>query len=140
MEGAPTKRNHLHIVVGDVNVHPSKNPLTQGGWFETGILTEFSLHKSHWEYPFDDYARRKGYATWREQTPSRQLVTLSPHLLESGDIEYFGSAVVDQIVVAASGVEPYFDELFSTCIAYALRAACIHKYLSFKKDNEPYFV
>jgi hypothetical protein len=47
---------------------------------------------------------------------------LRPHLLQSGDTTLWGSAVIDGIVVATSGAQPWYDEAFSALVALAFRA------------------
>lgn len=53
---------------------------------------------------------------------SHVVQELRPHLLERGDTVLWGSIVLDGVVVAASGADPWFDEAFAGSVAMCLRA------------------
>jgi hypothetical protein len=91
--------------------------------FEQAILLEHALgDRDKWDADYAAYARAKARSTWLAGRDTHGLAALSPHLLRAGDAGVWGSAVVDGIVVATSGVHPWYDEAFSGAIAYALRA------------------
>ena len=59
--------------------------------------------------------------------PNQIVVERMPHLLKGHDTKFWGSALKDGIVVAASGVEPWFDQLISEMVASVCQALCIDK-------------
>lgn len=95
---------------------------------DDGVFAEvFTMNfgdSSTWEHPFEDIAFAKAELTAKHNMPSREVQLMHPELLEvgtddeMGDIKYWGSAIVGNLVVACSGVESYFDEAFSYMIAY----------------------
>jgi hypothetical protein len=91
--------------------------------FEDAILLEHAVgDRDKWDADYAAYARAKARSTWLAGRDTHGLSTVSPHLLRAGDAGVWGSAVVDGIVVATSGVNAWYDEAFSGAIAYALRA------------------
>lgn len=124
------KRMDMHIVVMD----PLKKP-----WdvpFEEAILLEKSLSdKSQWERPFDEYARAKAKQAWRDGSDNMSKQLLAPATLASGDIAHYGSFEYQGVIVAASGVEPWFDVLVSGWVALAIQQLAQDHYQQFKNDN-----
>jgi hypothetical protein len=107
----------LHIVV--------MNPVAVPGdtSFEQAVLYERSIgDTSRWDADYAAYARAKARTSWLSGMDTHTLRELQPHRLKHGDAGVWGSAVLDGIVVATSGVHPWYDEAFSGAIAYALRA------------------
>ncbi|ANN76167.1 hypothetical protein [Bordetella flabilis] len=91
--------------------------------FEDAILLEHAVgDRERWDADYAAYARAKARSTWLAGRDTHGLSAVSPHLLRVGDAGVWGSAVVDGIVVATSGVNAWYDEAFSGAIAYALRA------------------
>ncbi|CAM3660916.1 hypothetical protein BOSP111201_18875 [Bordetella sputigena] len=92
--------------------------------FEDAILLEHAAgrDRADWDADYAAYARAKARTTWRLGRDTHDAATQAPHLLRAGDAGVWGSAVVDGIVVATSGANPWYDEAFSGAIAYALRA------------------
>jgi hypothetical protein len=91
--------------------------------FEDAILLEHAVgDREKWDADYAAYARAKARSTWLAGRDTHGLAAVSPHLLRAGDAGVWGSAVVDGIVVATSGVNAWYDEAFSGAIAYALRA------------------
>ena len=108
------KRVHLHIVVG----------LSDGT-----VLYEKSIGKrKKWENNYRSVARSKFNDTVKTGEPTRRIQSESPHLA-SGKFPYYGSWIDKQngIVVAASGVEGYWDETFSKIIINVLMAIVYRK-------------
>jgi len=118
------KRLHMHIVV----LVPSLND--EGREYpdyplEPVILYQASFAKVEagpWAHKYDEIARSKALQYWHcrnngyETTPS--------HLLFPNDTPFFGGVKREGIVVACSGVQPYFDKMISgmvcdLCIALA---------------------
>jgi len=75
--------------------------------------------KEHWKYPFDEIARSKAFQLWNDRNDDRTDV--QPHLLMSGDAPFWGAAKMDGILVACSGVQPWFDKMIARMVA----AVCI---------------
>lgn len=87
---------------------------------------------SQWESNFDEIALSKAEQSVRSR---RDTATLPPHYHEVGDTTFWGSVVLDDIVVACSGVEPYFDEMFAMWVASAVKATAKHHYTARVSDN-----
>ena len=101
------------------------NPLCQ--WsehtdIEWSILYEYSHgNPEHWKYEFQKIARSKAMISWRTGLSTRVVQLTAPHLLIEGDTIYYGSVVIDGIVVAVSGFKQDIDELFAGMIALACK-------------------
>lgn len=109
MKNNVVKRSHLHIVVGN----------TDGK-----ILAEKSIGEpDEWKHPYKEIALSKFDLTVRHQKTTREIQLLYPELSgEEGDTFFWGSYIDGGIVVACSGVEAYFDEMYSKIIASIARA------------------
>ncbi len=121
MESGLLKRKDFHVVIMDPCIRP---------WEVTdpslAILHEESFgNRMQWELDFQKIARGKAFLSWRTGIPTHLIRETMPHLLAAGDTIFYGSAVHHGIVVAASGVQPWFDEMFSGWTADACRALCI---------------
>ena len=89
------------------------------------LLYEHSEHKSCdngpnasdnvWPYKFDDIARCKALQLWHNRNDDR--TDIRPHLLFPGDTPFWGGVKRNDIVVATSGVQPYFDKMISGMVA-----------------------
>jgi len=105
----------LHIVVMD--------PLAaQGGEFERAILYEYSINRAQWDADYAAFARAKARVSWRTGRASHEVLSLTPHRLEPGDTLLWGSVCLDGIVVAVSGMQPWYDEALAGMVACAARA------------------
>ncbi len=110
------KRKDLHMVIMD----PGKPYGTCG--FKEAMLFEHSFTPpKYWEHPYAGIARQKASVTWRTGHPSRIVRECMPHLLAAGESRYGGSVNVDGLVVAASGVQPWYDEALSGIAAHVLK-------------------
>lgn len=109
---------HLHVVVID--------PTEPLDLLDDGnILYEYSIgDEEDWQYDFKGIAHQKAYATWRYGMPTQVISEQRPWMLTGEDTPYFGSAYRDGIIVAASGVQPWFDQMFSEMIASVIAALC----------------
>ena len=115
------KRQHMHIVVMD----PQKKPWE--GTFEDAILAEFQIGNStEWQHDYRMIARAKAAIAWREQCSNIVPRLIGPAVLRPGDTIHYGSFVYEGMVVAASGVEPYFDMLVAGWFALAYQQVCQH--------------
>ena len=122
---------HLHIVV----LHPEAkyDPAEK---IERSILYEFSVgNKAEWKYPYAEIARSKARITLRTGMPSLYVVQCAPHLLHFSDTKYGGSAYLDGIVVACSGVQEHFDEMFSMWIASAIKGLALERMQEIRKNE-----
>jgi hypothetical protein len=133
------KRKDLHIVVSVPGIPPGS--LSREEWMKKGILFEHSIgDSSMWEYPYDAIARSKCYLSWCHGMPTQILQTRAPWCLDEGDTIYYGSAVSDGLVVAVSGVQPYYDQMISEMVLSACRALCIDAYTALVADSSVQFV
>lgn len=111
------KRQHLAVVATVTAAisphHPEKTPA------ENMFLIAHFGDKEAWESDYMRIALSKAEKSARTGKGSAEL---APHYLLDGDTVFSGSVVLDDIVVACSGVEPYYDEMFSMWIAAAMKA------------------
>ncbi|ETX10060.1 hypothetical protein MUS1_04315 [Marinomonas ushuaiensis DSM 15871] len=122
-----TCRAELHIVI----MNPQLKPWEAS--FDDAILHECTLGTPEtWPAPFDELARNKAAQTWRDSVANINHHTMHPSSLREGDVLFYGSFVYGNIVVACSGVEPWFDMLVSGWIAVALEQLTINEYQTTK--------
>jgi hypothetical protein len=106
----------LHIVVMDPNAGPAASE------FEHAILYEHSINRANWDADYVHFARAKALVSWRAGMDSHAVQTLRPHLLMPGDTLLWGSVCLDGLVVAVSGMQPWYDEALAGIVACCLRA------------------
>lgn len=107
----------LYLVVMD----PLRGPAVSS--FEEAILYEYAVgDRSKWDADYAGFARAKALVAWRSGMDGHLVQELRPHLLCEKDTVLWGSVVVDGIVVAASGANPWYDEAFAGAVAMLLRA------------------
>jgi hypothetical protein len=111
-------KSHLHVVVLQPGV-----PYVAGA--ELPILFEASFgDQEDWQKwdgkSYKEFAYGKAMLSWRTGLSSREVVLTRPHLLLPGDTRLWGSSVQGGIVSAASGVQPFFDEMFATMTSAAM--------------------
>lgn len=111
------KREHLAVVVTTTDVINPRNP-DKTAKEDMFLIAHFG-DKSVWENDYEDIAISKAEKSVRTGKSSAEL---APHYLLDSDTVFWGSVVLDDIVVACSGVEPYYDEMFSMWIAAAVKA------------------
>ena len=117
-----TVRQELHIVILDPRLKPWESN------FNDAILHQHSIKSGKpWDKPFDEFARSKAKQAWREMQANLTTQTIHPSSLREGDLPFYGSFVYGNIVVACSGVEQWFDMLFSGWIALAFEQLVIHE-------------
>lgn len=124
------KRTDMHVVV----MNPVKKP-----WechFEEAILHEKALSDpSGWEHPYDELARAKAYQAWRHGKSNVHAHLIAPAVLADGDVAFYGSFEYEGVIVAASGVEGWFDVLVSGWIAVAIQQLAQDRYQRFKAER-----
>lgn len=74
-----------------------------------------------WEYPFDEIARCKALQLWQGRNDDGQTDS-NAHLLFPNDTPYWGGVKRHGLVVAFSGVQPWFDQMISGMTADMLKA------------------
>jgi hypothetical protein len=120
------RRNAFHIVV---LVPKMEIGLGSHQMYSTQphTLAEYSHNKNLWPQSanYDKIAHCKALQLWYGNADGG--TDTKPHLLFSGDTPFWGGVKRDGIVVACSGVQPYFDRMISgmvadICIAYAYHA------------------
>lgn len=70
-------------------------------------------------YPNAEIALSKAQISSRTGRPTADL---APQYLQAGDTPYWGSAVVNGVVVACAGLEPRHDEMLAYWLAAAIQA------------------
>lgn len=119
------KREDLAVVVTAVEAIKPHDP--KKSFQRNCYLVTWFGDRDEWESDYMAYALSKAEKSVRTGMPTAKL---EPQYLLSGDTVYWGSEVLDGIVVACSGVEAFFDEMFSMWIAAAIRALCKQKFLN----------
>ena len=125
-----TNRQELHVVVMNPRIRPWEAD------FEDALLYEESLGSpENWTIQFDQLARQKAKQAWRSQRASIHNQLIHPASLQEDDLLFFGSFVYGDIVVACSGVQPWYDMLISGWIAIAIEQLVMHEYQTVKLEN-----
>lgn len=100
------------------------------------VLAERSFgDRETWEHPYDEIAVEKYDLSVRTGLNSRLVQLTQPLLLRSGDVIYWGSVVVGDLVVACSGVQPWFDEAFARTIAAFCQALAESKQVQLRAST-----
>jgi len=111
-----TNRKALHIVIlavdGEILHEQSVGPDVQADRQRLVSCTEI--------------ARSKARIHFRTGRPAAEIQARRPHALLVGDTVWGGSASHEGIIVAASGVQGYFDESISAMVAAILWGLCVH--------------
>lgn len=93
---------------------------------EEAILCTVAIGcRENWDGDYKEIAEGKSLISWRTGLPTQIVQERCPHLLVNEDVKWYGNAVLDGIIVSASGVEPWFDQMVSEMIASVCRALCI---------------
>jgi len=118
-----TKGKDLHVVVLVPSVkfaedYPDHEVIPK-------VLVEVSFfgQKDEWKHDYADIARCKASQIWDGRSDGSQI---QPHLLVQSEVPFFGGVKREGIVVACSGVEPYFDRMISGMIADMLIGLARH--------------
>jgi hypothetical protein len=120
----------LHVVVMDPGLTPADCT------FEEAVLYEYSIPGSEsWDADYGAFARDKARLSWRTGMASQHMQSCHPHRLRRDDTLLGGSAVIDGIVVAVSGANPWFDEAFAGTIACLLRAFAYARLRAFETQS-----
>lgn len=111
---------HAVILVPTMNTREGPNYK-----IEPHALIERSCRTELWTEDFREIAQCKALQLWHGRNDGG--TDIKPHLLFSGDTPFWGGVKRDGIVVACSGVEPWFDRMIASmtadvCIALAYNA------------------
>lgn len=121
------KREDMHIVV----MNPTMKPWE--ATFEEAILLEISVtDRNKWENPYDEMALGKAKQAWRDGRSNVEKHLMSPATLKDGDVAFYGSFEYQGVIVAASGVEGWFDQLVSGWMALTIQQLAMDYYQKFK--------
>lgn len=105
-------------------------------FFEPYVLYQRSVgNTDDWPRPYNEIAYKKARQLWRGQN-SDGNTDIQPHLLVPGDTIFWGGVKRHGIVVACSGVQPYFDQLISGVTADFIKALARHAYENSREKNE----
>lgn len=127
--------NHAKRFAGHIRVSSYAN----GEWMS--LATRDFGDREQWEHDYEGHATAKELISQRTGKSTREVQLMHPELLEIGDTVYYGSVVSDdgKIVVAFSGVEAFFDEMFAKCVL-AVCLALIQQRLQHQVDaGKEYF-
>jgi len=85
--------------------------------------------RAKWEHDYPGHATAKEAISQRTGKSTREVQLMHPEMLEAGDTVYYGSVVSPDgsIVVAFSGVEAWFDEMFASWVLTAILALIQHE-------------
>ena len=139
MNDGAVGRRHMHIVC----LRPNTPYSEKAG---LPILFDHSIGDpedwQQWEgKSYKDFAQAKARISWRTGMSSREVVMCQPHLLVKSDTILWGSSILNGVIVAVSGVQPYFDEMFATMTAAAVIGEASHYAHEFQtKENRPDFL
>jgi hypothetical protein len=116
-------RRELHIVVVDPRIKPWEAS------FNDAILYQESIRSgSEWAVEYDVLARNKAEQAWRDGRANVTHQTQHPTSLRESDCPYYGSFVYGNIVVACSGVQPWFDMMAAGWVAIAFEQLAMHQH------------
>lgn len=102
---------------------------------EPHLLYEYSHgDKSDWPHEFDDIARSKAHQRWHGRNDDRTNVM--PHLMVPGDTQFWGTAEYQSVVVACSGVQPWFDKMISGMVAHMCVALAYEKWMAGQEKKD----
>ncbi len=92
----------------------------------SAILLEGFLGSNDKKHDYRKIALSKAMQAWRVEMPNAFIQSFAPALIEEGDTPYAGSFVYNGLVVAVSGLQPYFDGLVSMWIACTIQQVRQH--------------
>lgn len=111
----------LSIVVLDPACAPGN------GDAEPCVLLEYAVGRERWDVDYAAFARAKAATAWRTGHDGTWLLDRGVATLRAGDSLLRGSAVLDGIVVAVSGAQPWYDEAIALTVAAWLRAVALER-------------
>lgn len=135
LSSGATRGKNLVIVVDAVEeINPRKTHMM----FETEcFLVEVFGDPKEFGADYRKIALSKAELSVRTGLPNSKIM---PQYLLKGDTVYTGSVIIDGIVVAASGDDGHFDEMFSGWLALTIQALCKARFKQLKADDSIHFV
>lgn len=122
MQALDLGQNLAIAIAGTGSLAPGK---ASGSFREDCLLVTAIGDRTTWRIDLEEIALAKARKSVRT---GRATADLAPHLLIPGDTVAWGSVVLDDIVVACSGVKPWYDEMFATWLAAAIKAVCKERF------------
>jgi len=133
-----TKREGCHIVVMVPEMEVADEPDILDTYPNYPvlpvILLERSFKREKWTANYAEVARCEALQLWQDRNDGR--TDIMPHLLYSGDCPFWGGVKREGIVVACSGVEPWFDRMIAGIIAEMLIAGSYHAWMKSEDKKE----
>lgn len=120
------KRTHLSVVIG------RRNP---NGSFQRISFKNFG-YVPEYEHDYQEIASKKAELSARTGLSSREVQLMHPELLQYGDTCFFGSVICGDIVVAASGIEAYFDEACAKIVLAIILGLIEHKIVLLRTEGD----
>ncbi len=114
------KRQAFHIVVLGPSMRDDRET-DYADWpayqIQPALIYEHGVGKGEglWTDKYDEVARCKALQLWHGRQDSG--TDIAPHLLFPGDTIYWGGVKRQGIVVACSGVQPWFDRMIANLVA-----------------------
>lgn len=118
------KRQACHVVVLGPAVEDAREaeyPDWPNYPIMPAVIFERSVGKEDWPRNYENIAQCKAQQLWRGQNTEGNTDSV-PHLLFPDDTPFWGGVARHGIVVACSGVQPYFDQMVSGMIADGIKA------------------
>lgn len=112
-------KTHMSVVISAVEAINPNDP--QKSFKDNCILVTGFGDTNEWELDYEHIALSKAEKSVRTGLNS---AIVEPQYFYEGDTPYWGSFVLDGIVVGCSGVEGFYDEMFATWIAATIKAMC----------------
>ena len=97
------------------------------GDIEGAILLDGFIGNDDEKHNYREIALSKVEQAWMVGMSNAFVQSFAPALLKEKDTPYAGSFVYNGLVVAVSGLQPWFDELVSMWIACTIQQVCQHQ-------------
>ena len=125
--GVTDDRVNLHVIV----FQPGREDiLAEASWGED---------PSTWTLPYAAIAYGKAKKVQQSGMVLRTLRNDAPWLYESGDVRYVGGVIENGLVVAASGLQDYWDEAISWMVLSAIQGFCRGHVANISADAPAFF-
>ncbi|OHA19337.1 MAG: hypothetical protein A3C08_01555 [Candidatus Taylorbacteria bacterium RIFCSPHIGHO2_02_FULL_47_18] len=132
--GSKLKRRVCHIVILVPTIDNSADYPNFPA--QAHVLYEHSVGKEIWSAKYDEIAQCKAQQLWHDRNDD--ITDVKPHLLFTGDTVYWGGVKRDGIVVACSGVQPWFDKMISGMIADVLIGLAYDAFMTRENPKEDF--
>ncbi len=115
-------RRGFHFVILDPNVERWE----VNGDVEKAILRDGFIGEDDGEHDYRRIALSKVEQAWKTRMPNIFVQSSAPVFLSYDDTPYYGSFIYNGLIVAASGLQPWFDELVLMWIACTVQQVHQH--------------